>query len=164
MRTLTPEPLTAKAFAPFGQVLDVREAQQLSINEGLTTRFNDLANVQFDGEGARTLINVFRSTPVSFPHKVCIMERHPLGSQAFYPLGGARFMVLVAPLADTVKSEDLQLFISDGQQGVNFNANTWHHYQLALDQQSDFLVVDRGGPGQNLEEVTLVGEAQILAP
>ena len=164
MRTLTPMPLTTEAFAPFGQVLDVRHAQQISINEGLTTRFNDLAEAAFHGDGAKTLINVFRSTPVSFPHTVRIMERHPMGSQAFYPLGGARFLVLVAPAADTVKAEDLQLFISDGQQGVNFNPNTWHHYQLALDQQSDFLVVDRGGPGQNLEEVTLIGDAQILAP
>lgn len=164
MRTLTPAPLTAEAFAPFGQVLDVRQAQQISINEGLTTRFNDLAPVQFDGEGAKTLINVFRSTPLSLPHKVRIMERHPLGTQAFYPLGGARFMVLVAPAGDTVKAADLQLFITDGQQGVNFNVNTWHHYQIALDQPSDFLVVDRGGPGVNLEEVNLIGDAQILAP
>lgn len=162
MRTLTPEPLTAEAFAPYGQVLDVAGAEQLSINQGQTTRFHDLAEVQFDGEGAKTLINVFRSTPVSFPHKVEIMERHPLGSQAFYPTGEARFLVLVAPAGDEVRAEDLQLFITNGQQGVNFNVNTWHHYQLALDQQSDFLVVDRGGPGDNLEEVSLQGEAQVL--
>ena len=162
MRTLTPVQLTAEAFAPYGQVLDLADAEQLSINQGQTTRFHDLAEVQFDGAGAKTLINVFRSTPVRFPHKVEIMERHPLGSQAFYPLGGARFLVLVAPAGEEVRADDLQLFITNGQQGVNFNANTWHHYQLALDQQSDFLVVDRGGPGNNLEEVSLQGEAQVI--
>ncbi|MGB0867705.1 MAG: ureidoglycolate lyase [Granulosicoccaceae bacterium] len=162
MRTLTPVPLTAEVFAPYGQVLDITQAEQLSINQGLTTRFHDMAQVRFDGEGAKTLINIFRSTPVSFPHRVQIMERHPLGSQAFYPIGGARFMVLVAPAGDSVRAEDLQLFITNGQQGVNFNPNTWHHYQLALDQISDFLVVDRGGEGNNLEEVELLGEAQVL--
>lgn len=161
MRNLTPVPLTAEAFAPFGQVLDIDAAEQLPINQGQTTRFHDLADVHFDGDGAKTLINVFRSTPVNFPHQVEIMERHPLGTQAFYPLGGARFLVLVAPAGDTVQAEDLQLFITNGRQGVNFNVNTWHHFQLALDKQSDFLVVDRGGPGENLEEVQLQGEAQV---
>lgn len=158
---LTPKPLRAEEFTPFGEVLDLRSAEQISINQGLTTRFNDLARVQFDGEGAKTLINVFRSTPVKLPHQVQLMERHPLGSQAFYPLGGARFLVLVAPAGDEVRAEDLQLFITDGEQGVSFNANTWHHYQLALDAQSDFIVIDRGGPGDNLEEVELIGEAEI---
>ena len=162
MRDLIPEPLTAEAFAPYGQVLDVRQAEQIPINQGLTTRFNNLGDVQFNGEGATTLINVFRSTPISLPHQVTLMERHPLGTQAFYPMAGARFMVLVAPAGDTVKAEDLRLFITDGEQGINFNVNTWHHYQLALDQQSDFLVVDRGGPGNNLEEVALIGKAQIF--
>ncbi len=161
MRLLTPVSLTSAAFAPYGQVLDLRQADQIPINQGLTTRFNDLADVALHGEGARTLINVFRSTPVSLPHRVEIMERHPLGSQAFFPLSGARFLVLVAPTGDAVLAEQLELFISDGQQGVSFAPNTWHHYQLALDQPSDFLVIDRGGPGENLEEIALSGAAEI---
>lgn len=164
MRTLTPQPLSAEAFAPYGQVLELERAEQLSINQGQTTRFHDLAEVAFHGEGARPLISVFRSTPVAFPHRVQIMERHPLGSQAFYPLDGARFLVLVAPPGDSVHADDLVLFVSDGRQGVNFNPNTWHHFQLALDRVSDFLVVDRGGEGDNLEEVTLLGEARIELP
>lgn len=163
MRQLKPVPLTAAAFAPYGQVLDTRLAEQIPINQGLTTRFDDLANVDLRGEGARTLINVFRSTPVGLPHRVEIMERHPLGSQAFYPLAGARFLVLVAPAGDAVLADQLELFISDGQQGVSFAPNTWHHYQLALDQPSDFLVIDRGGPGENLQEVALQGKAEISA-
>lgn len=161
MRILTPVPLTAAAFAPYGQVLDTRQADKIPINQGLTMRFNDLADVDLRGEGARTLINVFRSTPVSLPHRVEIMERHPLGSQAFYPLAAARFLVLVAPVGEGVMIEQLELFISDGQQGVSFAPNTWHHYQLALDQPSDFLVIDRGGPGENLQEVGVQGEAEI---
>ncbi len=162
-RSLTPEPLNAEAFAPFGQVLDLREASSFAINQGLTTRFNDLAQVSFSGESPRTLINVFRSTPISLPHRVQLMERHPLGSQAFYPLNGARFLVLVAPEGDSVRAEELRLFITDGEQGINFNPNTWHHYQLALDKVSDFLVVDRGGPGENLQEIEVTGEAIIAA-
>ena len=164
VRELRPEPLTAEAFAAFGQVLDLRGAEQIGINQGQTTRFHDLADVELNGDGAKTLVNVFRSTPVAFPFKVEIMERHPLGSQSFFPLSGARFLVLVAPPGEQVDAADLRLFITDGQQGVNFACNTWHHYQLCLDQQSDFMVIDRGGPGDNLVEVELQGEAVVPAP
>ncbi len=162
MRNLTPQPLTQAAFAPYGEVIDVRSARQIPINYGLTTRFNDLASIDTGDENGRTIVNVFRSRPVALPHTVKIMERHPLGSQAFMSLSNRPFLVLVAPPGETVCADDLQLFITDGQQGVNFYKNTWHHYQLVLGEQTDFIVIDRGGPGENLVEVNLQGEAQVL--
>lgn len=70
MRNLTPQPLTQAAFAPYGEVIDVRSARQIPINYGLTTRFNDLASIDTGDENGRTIVNVFRSRPVALPHTV----------------------------------------------------------------------------------------------
>ncbi|MEM7292410.1 MAG: ureidoglycolate lyase [Pseudomonadota bacterium] len=161
MRELTPEPLCAERFSAFGEIVDLREATQIPINYGLTTRFNDLATVDTLDAGGRTIVNVFRSNPIPLPHKVKIMERHPLGSQAFIPLSQRPFLVMVAPASEEVSAQDLVLFVTDGLQGVNFHKNTWHHYQMVLGEQADFLVIDRGGPGDNLVEREISGEAII---
>ena len=72
--------------------------------------------------------------------------------------------MLVASAGDSVPVENLRLFITDGEQGINLHRNTWHHYQLVLNERTDFLVIDRGGPGQNLEEIEVEGEAIINFP
>ena len=163
MHDLVPQPLTADAFAPFGEVIDLRTAKQIPINYGLTTRYNDLCTFDTGDENGRTIVNVFRSNPTPLPHAVKIMERHPLGSQAFISTSNRPFLVLVAPPGEQVHADDLQLFITDGQQGVNFYKNTWHHYQLVLGEQTDFIVIDRGGSGDNCIEVELQGRASIRA-
>jgi ureidoglycolate lyase len=89
------------------------------------------------------------------PHRVEVMERHPLGSQAFVPMRPCRFLVLAAEGKYAPDPASLRLFLGDGMQGVNYARNTWHHYQMVLDEEADFIVVDRGGPGNNLDEVDL---------
>ena len=155
MPTLRAEPLTVEGFRPFGEVIDTRTARQVPINYGLTTRFHDLATVDVTGDGARVLVNVFRSQPIALPHRVEVMERHPLGSQVFIPVGTARVLVLVALGERHPDVSSFRLFITDGKQGVNYARNTLHHYQMVLDEPADFLVVDRGGPGDNLDEVNV---------
>ena len=85
------------------------------------------------------------------------MERHPLGSQAFIPLSGRPYLVVVG----RDKPENLEVFLAGPTQGVNYRAGTWHHYSLALEAPSDFLVIDRVGPGENLEEVVLNPQQRI---
>lgn len=164
MRELKPVPLTGAAFTPYGEVIELDRAQQIPINQGLTTRFNDLASVDVCASGGRVGVSVFRSRPISLPHRVEVLERHPLGSQLFYPLSPARFLVLVAPSGDVPQADQLELFVSDGRQGINFHRNTWHHYQMVLERETDFIVVDRLGEGVNLEEKSLVGEAIAYPP
>jgi ureidoglycolate lyase len=154
MPELVVEPLEARAFAPFGEIMDTRAARVISINQGLAQRFHDLATVDIDGEG-RVLVNVFRSAPLPLPHRVTGLERHPLGSQAFLPMRDTRFLVLVARGASRPEPGSLKLFLASGGQGVNFFRNTWHHFLIVLDDTADFLVIDRGGPGDNLEEADL---------
>ncbi len=161
-RTLIPQPLTAEAFAPFGEVIEASPAaEQRAINYGATTRFHDLAKVDVAEDGGAPLISIFRSSPVERPVLVKIMERHPIASQAFMPLSGRPYLVVVAPPGD-LDPEAIRAFLAGPGQGVNYARGTWHHYSLALDAVSDFLVIDRGGPGDNLDEVEFAPDQQWL--
>ncbi|WP_323752338.1 ureidoglycolate lyase [Marinobacter sp.] len=149
---LAAEPLTTDAFADFGEVIDHRSTDYFMINGGITRRHHDLAKVETLGEGARTLISIFVSQPVQLPLELSFLERHPLGSQAFMPLQGERFVIVVAPAGDIIDPTQVRAFVTDGQQGINYHAGTWHAIQSVLDAEGRFLVVDRGGAGNNCDE------------
>ena len=158
---LKPIPLTTDNFSDFGEVIELEKARQFPINNGLTTRYHDLFNIDADNENGHAIVNLFRTSPLPLPHRVTTMERHPLGSQAFIPMEETPFLVLVGRMGDALNADDLYLFITNGQQGINFFKNTWHHFQIVLDHTQDFLVVDRGGPGNNLEEIEISDEVWI---
>ncbi|MCY3672372.1 MAG: ureidoglycolate lyase [Alphaproteobacteria bacterium] len=146
------EPLTRAAFRPFGDAIEADGAERFKINNGSTTRFHDLARVDVAAEGGHPLVNIFRARPLPMPLTVAMMEKHPLGSQAFVPLEAAPFLVVVAPPGDTVRPADLRAFLARAGQGVNYAPGVWHHPVIALGRETDFLVIDRGGPGDNLAE------------
>jgi ureidoglycolate lyase len=159
---LAAAPLTKEAFAPFGEVIEVA-GEAIEINQGTTERYHDLAKVDVSADGGRTLINIFRGAAIPLPIEIKMLERHPLGSQAFLPMERTRFLVVVAPPGDDVSPGAIRAFVAAPGQGVNYAKGTWHHPLLALDQPTDFVVVDRGGPGENVDEIhfdsTLVIEA-----
>lgn len=146
------EPLTRAAFELFGEVIEADGAERFKINNGSTTRFHDLARVDVLVEGGHPLVNIFRARPLSMPLTVAMVEKHPLGSQAFIPLKPVPFLVVVAPPGDAVRPADLRAFLAQGGQGVNYARGVWHHPVIALGRETDFLVIDRGGPGDNLAE------------
>lgn len=152
MLELKTEPLTPEAFAPFGDVIDARTSTSFPINAGCTQRHHDLARVDTLGDNARTLINIFVSQPVTLPLELSFLERHPLGSQAFMPLHEERFIVVVAPFGERIENTGVRAFVTDGRQGVNYHAGTWHAIQSVLAREGEFLVVDRGGDGNNCDE------------
>ena len=151
--TLRVEPLTPEAFAPFGDVIAPRESEaNHAINAGTAVRFHALATVDVVGDDAKALISIFRAQPRDLPFDVTMLERHPMGSQAFVPMDpGFRYVVVVA---QSPESEPRAFLATDGQ-GVNYRRGCWHHPLIALDRESDFLVVDRSGSGVNCEEVSL---------
>ena len=140
-------PLTAEAFAPFGDVIEANGAETININQGTTQRFHDLAKVQTLKDG-HTLINIFRGQPRPQPIGICLMEYHPIGSQAFIPMQPAPYLVVVARPGKNLSVDQLVAFRAEGHQGVNYHAAVWHHPLLVLQENHDFLVVDRGGPGE----------------
>ena len=152
---LKPEPLTAAAFAPYGDVIEcATAAEQRVINYGNTIRFHNLAKLDLAGQGGQPLASIFRSTPLPRPISIKVMERHPLSSQAFYPLDKRPYLVVVAPAGD-FDPHTMKAFVAGLSQGVNYAKGTWHHYSLALDEVSEFLVIDRGGTEKNCDEVFL---------
>ncbi|THF63325.1 ureidoglycolate lyase [Pseudothauera rhizosphaerae] len=158
---LRTEPLTAAAFAPFGEVIEVSDAaRHYPINGGSTERYHDLARIA-PGAGGRAIVSIFRARPCALPFIVEMLERHPLGSQAFMPLSGRPYLVVVAPGGEAPAADGLRAFLAGGTQGVNYAPGVWHHPLLALQAVSDFLVIDRAGPGENCDEAVLTGAVRI---
>jgi ureidoglycolate lyase len=154
------EYLTRDRFAPFGDVIETAGAHHFPINGGTTERYHDLAGVDVASKGGRALISVFRGQPRALPFEVSLMERHPLGSQAFLPLDAPPYLIVVAPTGD-FDPVGLRAFVTRGWQGVNYARGVWHHPLLALDRISDFIVIDRGGDGANCDEITLANPVQL---
>ncbi len=142
-------PLTAAAFAPFGQVLEATGQPDRIINRGLCGRWHDLAGLDF--EGGRAGISLFRAEPRRLPLSLDLVERHPQGSQAFLPMTADPFLVVVAPDEAGRPGRPLAFVTAPGQ-GVNFARGTWHGVLTPLAAPGLFAVVDRIGPGDNLEE------------
>jgi ureidoglycolate lyase len=146
---LQAEPLTKAGFAPFGDVIEIDGMQPLSINQGWAERYHGLARIEV-GDG-QAILSVFRATQRPMPVQIRMLERHPLGSQAFFPLTQDDWLIVVSA-ADKPDAGNLRLFRASGAQGVQYAANTWHHPLLVLQPRQDFLIADRDGPGKNLEE------------
>ena len=148
-REIRTEPLTAAGFAPYGDVLDVSGEPDKLINQGLCGRYHDRAKLVYDG--GRAGISLFDAVPRSLPYQLAMMERHPLGSQAFLPLSADPFLVVVAP-DDGGRPGRPVAFLSEPYVGVNYHANVWHGVLTPLSAPGRFAVIDRIGPGANLEE------------
>lgn len=158
---LAPEPLTPEAFRPYGDVLETARVSPRTINQGFAQRFNDLCHVDVaTGEGAVN-VSLFTANPRPHPIAVELMERHPLGTQAFIPMQDRPWLVLVCD--DPLDPSTYRLFAATGRQGVNYARKVWHHPLLVFDPESHFLIVDRKGPGENTEEVWLPRDWKLQA-
>lgn len=138
------EPLTADAFAPYGDVIGIDAARRhYTINDGSALRHDDLARVDVHEAGGEGVVAIVRAQPVRLPVPLRALERHRLGSQMFMPLQPVRFLVVVARPESMQPFAEARCFVALPGQGVQYRRGTWHHPLLALDAQTDFLVVDR---------------------
>ncbi|MBY6059251.1 ureidoglycolate lyase [Leisingera daeponensis] len=147
---LTAKPLTAAAFAPYGDVIEVSGAPDKMINQGMCGRHHDRASLDFGPDG-RAGISLFDAKARHLPHKVDMVERHPEGSQAFVPVSGVPMLVVVAD-DDGGVPVNLQAFISRPGQSINLHRGTWHGVLAPLGAPGQYIVVDRIGTSPNLEE------------
>ena len=159
MSLLSISPLVATEFEPFGDILQVQPSPTVMINQGNCARYTDLAKLDFSDGCAG--ISIFHAHPYRSPLTLSMMERHPAGSQAFIPMSSDPFLVIVAPDNDGSPGKP-RVFMTDGLQGVNYHRNVWHGVLTPIDGNGLFTVVDRIGPGSNLEEHWLDTGYQIV--
>ncbi len=148
-RVIYTEPLSAEAFAPFGDVLEATGAPDMIINQGKCGRYHNLAQLDF-GEG-QAGISLFNAEPRSFPYLLDLVERHPLGSQSFIPMSQTSFLVITAPDEGGTPGSP-RAFLTRPGQAISFHRGTWHGVLTPLEAPGLFGVVDRIGAGNNLEE------------
>jgi ureidoglycolate lyase len=143
------EPLTAEAFAPYGDVMDASGQVDKMINQGKCGRFHDRARLDFsDG---RAGISIFQGEKETLPLTLELVERHPEGSQAFVPMSAEPFLVVVAA-DDAGTPKKPRAFKTAPGQAINFHRGTWHGVLVPLSEPGIFAVIDRIGDGSNLEE------------
>ncbi|MCP1560611.1 UNVERIFIED_ORG: ureidoglycolate lyase [Methylobacterium sp. SuP10 SLI 274] len=150
-RQIPVEPLTQAAFAPFGTVIDKAAVAPRPMNAGRARRFHDLAQVAVAGADGQVVIGFVEAEPYTLPLSLSLVERHPLGAQAFIPLNAAPFLVVVCP-DEGGRPGRPRAFLTAPSQGVCYALGTWHGVLTPLERPQDFWVIDRGGPGVNLEE------------
>jgi ureidoglycolate lyase len=160
---ITAQPLTRENFAPFGDVIDAGGDLHYPINGGKTERYHALAKPEAAGPNGHVLISLAKATPYDFPLKLTMVERHPLGSQAFIPLSPRPFLVVVCH--DGGQGPEVpHAFVTQASQGVNYPRSLWHGVLMPIGEPQDFVIVDRGGEGNNLEEFYFPDPYEIHLP
>jgi ureidoglycolate lyase len=159
--TVNPKPITKENFSKFGDVITTDDIKPLEINDGYAKRFDGIANLNTSKDNGETTISIFSALKRSFPMKIDMMEKHPLGSQAFVPMKETTFLVFVAPKGAKPNLNEVEAFIVPPGIGVNYNPGTWH-FPLIATEDVNFLVVDRKGSGENLVIENLDKEEVIL--
>ena len=146
---IKPKPITKENFKKFGDMITTSGIKPLEINEGFAKRFDGIANLNTSKDNGETTICIFSALKRTFPMKIDMMEKHPLGSQAFIPMKETVFLAFVAPEGDEPDLNKIESFIVPNGIGVNYNAGVWH-FPLIATEDMNFLVVDRLGDGNNL--------------
>ena len=146
---ITPKAITKENFLKFGDVISTKNIEPININNGYAKRFDGIANLNTSKDNGETTISIFAALKRDFPMKIDMMEKHPLGSQAFIPMKETTFLVLVAPEGEKPDIKKIESFVVPPGIGVNYNPGTWH-FPLISTEDMNFLVVDRKGSGNNL--------------
>jgi ureidoglycolate lyase len=161
--TLKAEPLTRERFADFGDVIETSRGSSDAMNAARFERFDDLCKVDLINNGQIAVSIARCRTPTSLPLRVDMLERHPLGSQAFVPLSPCKMVIVVAPPEESVEVSAIRAFVSNGRQGFNYRRGTWHMPLISFEAGQEYLIIDRGGRESNCEEHTLAEAILIQA-
>ena len=148
-KIIKPIEINKSNFAPYGDLISTENITPIDINAGYAIRFDNLADLNTSKDNGKTILSIFSALKRTFPMKIDMMEQHPLGSQAFIPMKETTFLSFVAPLGKTPDIDKIQSFIIPPNHGVNYKAGIWH-FPLISTEDTNFLVIDRKGKGENL--------------
>lgn len=162
--SLRPQPLTRERFAPYGDVIETAVDKSAVMNAARFQRFDDLCRVEIAKRGHVSISIARCRAATKLPLRLDLVERHPLGSQAFMPLQHCIMVIVVAPPGEDVAAADLRAFVSNGRQGINYHRGTWHMPLIAFEAGQEFLIVDRAGSGSNCEEYALDDAVTLEVP
>jgi len=159
--SIKPKIISKENFSIFGDIITTKNLNSIEINNGYAKRYDDITHLDTSKENGETTISIFSALKRNFPMKIDMMEKHPLGSQAFIPMKETTFLVLVAPQDDKLNIDKIESFIVPPGVGINYKPGTWH-FPLISTEDMNFLVIDRKGPGDNLIIKNLDKEKIIL--
>ena len=148
--TIKPKKITRKNFKKFGDLISTKKIKAININNGYAKRFDNLCKINTSYKKGNTIMSIFSAKKRSFPMKIDMMEKHPIGSQAFVPMKETKFLVFVAPKGIIPNIEKIECFIVPKQTGVNYKPGVWHFPLISM-KNMNFLVIDRKGLGNNLK-------------
>ena len=146
---IKPKKITRNNFKKFGDVICTKKIKPININDGYAKRFHNLGNIDTLKKNGSTIMSIFSAKKRKFPMNIKMMEKHPLGSQAFIPMKETKFLVFVAPQGNKPNVNKIKSFIVSKQMGINYKPGTWH-FPLISTENMNFLVIDRNGKGNNL--------------
>ena len=146
---IKPKKITRKNFKKFGDVICTKKIKPININDGYAKRFHNLSNINTLKKNGSTIMSIFSAKKRKFPMNIKMMEKHPLGSQAFIPMNETTFLVFVAPKDKKPNTKKIKSFIVPKQTGINYKPGVWH-FPLISTKNMNFLVIDRQGNGKNL--------------
>ena len=148
-KIIKPIKVTRSNFAAYGDLISSNNINPMDINSGYAKRFDNLANINTSKNGGKTIVSIFSALKRNFPMKIDMMEKHPLGSQAFIPMNETTFLCFVAPPGEFPEIDKIQSFIIPPKTGINYKPGIWH-FPLISTEDTDFLVIDRKGNSENL--------------
>ena len=146
---IKPIEITRENFAAYGDLIASDSIKPIDINAGYAKRFDDLAKINTSKDKGKTIVSIFSALKRSFPMKIDMMEKHPLGSQAFVPMKETIFLSFVAPPGNVPEINKIQSFIIPPKMVINYKPGIWH-FPLISTEDTNFLVIDRKGSGSNL--------------
>ena len=148
-KIIKPIKINRSNFAAYGDLITTDDINPIDINAGYAKRFDNLANLNTTKDDGKTIVSIFSALKRTFPMTVDMMEKHPLGSQAFIPMKETTFLCFVAPQGEYPEINKIQSFIIPPKTGINYKPGIWH-FPLISTEDINFLVIDRMGKGENL--------------
>lgn len=144
MNNISIEQLDINIFSKFGDIIQKKNALELrSINQGTTTRYHNISKLNLESNNGNSSISVFSGSPRDLPIEIKIMEKHPIASQSFLPIQDYDWLIVVCEEKNELPDlSTLRCFHVDGDTGITYNKNVWHH-PLLVKKKQDFWVVDR---------------------